>query len=88
MMHPNARDMTSQPDQPSFIAAGAILTVDWAQSAKTTGSCATASAARDCAGVVKADAYGLGAVEVSRALREDGCSDFFVAHADGGTRAA
>ncbi|WP_135467145.1 alanine racemase [Crenalkalicoccus roseus] len=32
------------------------------------------------AGVVKADAYGLGAVPVARALREAGCQHFFVAH--------
>jgi alanine racemase len=33
-----------------------------------------------CAGVVKADAYGLGAAPVARALREAGCRAFFVAH--------
>lgn len=33
----------------------------------------------EVAGVVKADAYGLGAVEVSRALAEAGCRHFFVA---------
>jgi alanine racemase len=32
------------------------------------------------AGVVKADAYGLGAIPVSRALHAAGCRDFFVAH--------
>jgi alanine racemase len=33
-----------------------------------------------CAGVVKADAYGLGAGPVARALRDAGCTTFFVAH--------
>jgi len=33
-----------------------------------------------CAGVVKADAYGLGAGPVARALHEAGCATFFVAH--------
>ena len=33
-----------------------------------------------CAGVVKADGYGLGAVPVARALRAAGCRTFFVAH--------
>jgi alanine racemase len=33
-----------------------------------------------CAGVVKADGYGLGAAPVARALREAGCTTFFVAH--------
>jgi alanine racemase len=32
------------------------------------------------AGVVKADAYGLGAAPVARALRDAGCATFFVAH--------
>jgi alanine racemase len=32
------------------------------------------------AGVVKADAYGLGAIEISRALLDAGCRHFFVAH--------
>lgn len=34
---------------------------------------------QECAAVVKADAYGLGAVEVSRALEKAGCHTFFVA---------
>jgi alanine racemase len=33
----------------------------------------------ECAAVVKADAYGLGAIEVSRALEKAGCHTFFVA---------
>ncbi len=33
------------------------------------------------AGVLKADAYGLGAAPVGRALRDAGCAHFFVAHA-------
>jgi alanine racemase len=37
-----------------------------------------------CAGVVKADAYGLGASYVSRALLAEGCRHFFVAHLDEG----
>lgn len=37
-----------------------------------------------CAGVVKADGYGLGATYVSRALFAEGCRHFFVAHLDEG----
>lgn len=37
-----------------------------------------------CAAVVKADAYGLGAVPVSAALHAEGCEDFFVAQLDEG----
>ncbi len=32
-----------------------------------------------CAGVVKADAYGLGAAQVAPALARAGCTEFFVA---------
>jgi len=38
----------------------------------------------DCAAVVKADAYGLGAAVVAPALFDQGCRHFFVAHADEG----
>jgi alanine racemase len=37
-----------------------------------------------CAAVVKADAYGLGAAPVARALSAAGCSRFFVAHLEEG----
>lgn len=39
------------------------------------------------AGVVKADAYGVGQDPVVKALAADGCRDFFVAHVDEGIRA-
>ncbi len=35
-----------------------------------------------CAAVIKANAYGLGAKEVMRALQGQGCKNFFVAHLD------
>ncbi len=37
-----------------------------------------------CAAVVKADGYGLGAVPVARRLAAEGCTTFFVAHAEEG----
>jgi alanine racemase len=40
----------------------------------------------DCAGVLKADAYGLGAREVAPALARAGCRCFFVAHLDEAVR--
>ncbi|WP_205833123.1 alanine racemase [Azohydromonas caseinilytica] len=62
--------------------AGALLTIDlgairdnWRQLRARVGR------AR-CAAVVKADAYGLGAVRVAPALADAGCRDFFVAHLD------
>lgn len=39
----------------------------------------TQFAGEECAAVVKADAYGLGAIEVSQALEKAGCNTFFVA---------
>ena len=41
-------------------------------------------AGRACAAVVKADGYGLGAVPVARRLAAEGCTTFFVAHAEEG----
>ena len=38
----------------------------------------------DCAAVVKADGYGLGAASVARRLAAEGCTTFFVAHAEEG----
>lgn len=43
-----------------------------------------ARAAKDCAAVVKADAYGLGAVRVAQKLWQEGCRYFFVATIDEG----
>lgn len=40
----------------------------------------------ECAGVVKADAYGLGLAEVVQALAEEGCKTFFVASLGEGRR--
>lgn len=60
--------------------AGAMLRVDLAAIRSNYRLLAARLGAARCAGVVKADAYGLGAVEVSRALAEEGCDTFFVAH--------
>lgn len=61
-------------------AAGAVLTIDldaivdnWRQLKARVGDV-------DCAAVVKADAYGLGAARVAKALAAAGCRQFFVAH--------
>jgi alanine racemase len=63
-------------------AAGAVLTIDlgavvdnWRQLRQRVGSA-------DCAAVVKADAYGLGAARIAPALAAAGCRQFFVAHLD------
>jgi alanine racemase len=66
--------------------AGAVLTVDldavranWRLLANRVGSAA-------CAGVMKADAYGLGMDAVAPALAREGCRVFFTAHLEEGMR--
>jgi alanine racemase len=69
----------------SLESAGGILTIDlgaladnWRSlKARLKPGCATAS-------VVKADGYGLGAVQVAQALAKAGCTSFFVARLDEG----
>lgn len=66
--------------------AGAILSIDlpaiqanWRQLQQRAGGA-------ECAGVVKADAYGLGIERVGPALAAAGCRSFFVAQAQEGMR--
>jgi alanine racemase len=66
--------------------AGAVLTVDldavcanWRLLAERIGAAA-------CAGVLKADAYGLGMDQVAPALARAGCRVFFTAHLEEGMR--
>ncbi len=55
-----------------------------APSSPIGGGCALQAAPARCAAVVKADAYGLGAVQVAPALAAAGCRIFFVATLDEG----
>jgi alanine racemase len=57
----------------------AALRANWARLNARTGSA-------ECAGVIKADAYGLGLEEVARALTSAGCRTFFVATLEEGRR--
>src|SRR5450631_958131 len=66
----------------ALASATGILTVDldailanWRKLEKT-------AVPAECAGVVKADAYGCGAEQVARALAGAGCKTFFVANLD------
>jgi alanine racemase len=59
--------------------AGAILEINLAGIAENWRLLARRVEPADCAAVVKADAYGLGAARVSAALAEAGCRLFFVA---------
>jgi alanine racemase len=60
-------------------AALAILTIDLAAIVANYRLLAAKAAPAECAGVVKADAYGLGVAKVVPALRRAGCRTFFVA---------
>ncbi|BCH21886.1 alanine racemase [Mesorhizobium sp. L-8-10] len=65
--------------------AGAILTIDLGAIRENYRRLAArVGGATRCAGVVKADAYGLGAAEVAPALAREGCRTFFVAHVEEG----
>ncbi|MEO8559790.1 MAG: alanine racemase [Rhodospirillales bacterium] len=57
-----------------------LLIVDLDAIAANWRLLAQRAASARCAAVVKADGYGLGAIEVSRRLRAEGCDWFFTAH--------
>jgi alanine racemase len=66
---------------PGLEQAGAILTIDLAALRDNYRSLRDRLGGVECAAVVKADGYGLGAAKVAAALRDEGCRTFFVAHA-------
>jgi alanine racemase len=81
---PQGTALTPEANQPATIASSAtgVLTVDldaivanWRKLEKT-------AVPAECAGVVKADAYGCGAAQVAGALSRAGCKTFFVATLD------
>lgn len=59
--------------------ARAVLTIDLGALRANWGALNRASGRAECAGVIKADAYGLGIREIARALVAEGCRTFFVA---------
>lgn len=64
--------------------AGTVLTIDL-DAIRDNYRLLRAKAGRAaCAAVLKADAYGLGAVRVAPVLADEGCRHFFVAHLDEG----
>ena len=65
---------------------GAVLTIDLAAIRANWQNLRARLNGAECAGVVKADAYGLGMVPVARVLSDAGCRTFFVAHLDEGLR--
>jgi alanine racemase len=63
-------------------AATGVLTVDLDAIVANWRKLEKAAVPAECAGVVKADAYGCGAAAVARALANAGCKTFFVATLD------
>ena len=79
---PHATPLPSEANQAPPATATGVLTVDldaivanWRKLEKT-------AVPAECAGVVKANAYGCGAAEVAGALSRAGCKTFFVATLD------
>ena len=76
------------PTEPALRAderAGALLTIDLDAIAENYRRIrALLRPGTQCAGVVKADGYGCGAIKVARRLFAEGCRVFFVARADEG----
>jgi alanine racemase len=68
----------------SVHGAGALLTIDLAAIRANWRMLQARVGQAECAAVVKADAYGLGAAQVAPALAAEGCRRFFVAHLDEG----
>src|SRR5205814_5847162 len=64
--------------------AGALLEIDLGAIVSNWRLLAERAAPAQCAAVVKANAYGLGAAPVARALAAAGCRMFFVATLDEG----
>ncbi|TPM28816.1 alanine racemase [Mesorhizobium sp. B2-3-4] len=72
----------SPPDDIAAVsqeAAGAILTIDLAAIRENYRRLKARLGGARCAGVVKADGYGLGARQVASALAKEGCTIFFTA---------
>ena len=64
--------------------AGAVLEIDLGAIVANWRTLAAMATPAECAAVVKADGYGLGADQVAHALSNVGCSRFFVATLDEG----
>ncbi len=69
------------------LSARAVLTVDLGALRANWARLNEVSGRAECAGVIKADAYGLGLAPIARALTNAGCKTFFVATVDEGRTA-
>lgn len=79
-MRTDSGDPVVPPDARAVLRIDlAALRSNWARINAETGTA-------ECAGVIKADAYGLGLEEVARALTAEGCRTFFAATLEEGRR--
>ena len=76
-----------RPRAPIPLSARAVLNVDLAALRANWARLNEVSGRAECAGVIKADAYGLGLAPIARALISEGCKTFFVATVDEGRAA-
>ena len=72
---------------PVPLSARAVLTVDLMALRANWARLNEASGRAECAGVIKADAYGLGLAPIAKALTSEGCKTFFVATLEEGRTA-
>src|SRR5262245_52263998 len=82
-----ASTRSSRAKAPIPLSARAVLTVDLAALRANWARLNEVSGRAECAGVLKADAYGLGLAPIARALTCEGCKTFFVATIDEGRTA-
>jgi alanine racemase len=73
--------MRGVPENVTVDQAGAILLIDLAAIRENYRLLRARLNGAECAAVVKADGYGLGAAQIATALCKEGCNSFFVAHA-------
>ena len=74
----------SRTDTSKPALAGAILTINLNAVAQNWRALGARGHQADCAAVIKADGYGLGAPQVGARLYAEGCRSFFVAHPNEG----
>jgi alanine racemase len=74
----------SHNDSEAIARAAAVLEIDLGAVVANWRLLKAKAAPAECAAVVKADGYGLGAAPVAQALRDAGCRVFFVATLDEG----
>ena len=82
--NPNPNSAVNPDVKSGANRAGAILEIDLAVLGANYDILRHRAAPAECAAVLKADAYGLGAAEVGPMLAAMGCRTYFVAHLDEG----